>query len=66
MEQLLYTEQETIECLRMPRTSLRREMARGRIHAIKIGSAVRFSAAEIRRFVTELEAEAIAQNGSRI
>jgi excisionase family DNA binding protein len=65
MEQLLYTERETIERLRMPRTSLRREMARGRIHAIRIGRALRFSAAELHRYVAELQGQATAQNDDR-
>lgn len=65
MEQLLFTERETIEYLRMPRTSLRREMARGRIQAIRIGRALRFSAAELRRYVADLEAQATAQNDDR-
>ena len=60
MEQLMYTESEAIERLRLPRSSLRREMARGRIRPIRIGRALRFSAAELSRYVSELEAEAAA------
>jgi excisionase family DNA binding protein len=65
MEQLMYTEREAIERLSLPRTSLRREMAKGRIHAIRIGRALRFTATELSRYVADLEAQATAQNDER-
>ena len=61
MEKLLYTERETIDRLNLPRTSLRREMAKGRIQPIRIGRAVRFAAVELDRYVAALETQATAE-----
>lgn len=58
MESLLLTEREACERLKLGRSTLRRLWAEGAIHPIKIGRSLRFSSAEIERFVKELQAQA--------
>ena len=58
MNDLLLTEREACELLKIGRSTLRRLWAEGAIHPVKIGRALRFPSAEIARYVDELRAEA--------
>jgi excisionase family DNA binding protein len=55
MDNLLLTEREACERLRLGRSTLRRLWAEGAIRPVKIGRALRFPASEVERFVKELQ-----------
>ena len=58
MESLLMTEAETCERLKLGRSTLRRLWAEGAIRPVKIGRSLRYTSAEVSRFVRDLQAQA--------
>ena len=58
MENLLLTEAEACQRLKLGRSTLRRLWAEGAICPVKIGRSLRYPSSEITRFVTELQAQA--------
>jgi excisionase family DNA binding protein len=61
MDNLLLTEREACERLRLGRSTLRRLWAEGAINPVKIGRSLRFPASEVERFVKALQHTAEAQ-----
>ena len=56
--ELLLTEKEACDRLRLGRSTLRRLMAEGVIRGVHIGRSLRFPAEELARFVADLQAQA--------
>lgn len=57
MDNLLLTEREACERLKLGRSTLRRLWAEGAIKPIKIGRSLRFLSSDLQRFVEETVAE---------
>ncbi len=55
--ELLLTEKEACDRLRLGRSTLRRLMAEGVIRGVHIGRSLRFPAEELARFVADLQAQ---------
>ena len=58
MKPILLTEPQACEFISLGRSTLRRLWAEGTLHPVKIGKSLRFSTAELERFVITLQAQA--------
>ncbi|HZO26757.1 MAG TPA: helix-turn-helix domain-containing protein [Chloroflexota bacterium] len=56
-EPLLYSVRDAQRMTRLSRATLYRLISDGRLKPVRIGRAVRFTTAELRRFVVQLEAQ---------